>query len=179
MAGKGTVDKFINVAEKEVGFIEGPKENQTHYQKVNQPWCGAFVNWVAKKAGVDIPNCVYTPAGATSFKSKGQWIENSSKAKPQKGDVVFFDFPNDGIERISHVGIVVSDNGDGTVTTIEGNTTHDRKGDQRNGGEVCIKIRAFKKNKKNLAISVVGFGRPEFKAVAESPKVCPTCGRGL
>jgi surface antigen len=58
---------------------------------------------------------------------------------------VYFDFPSDGVDRISHVGIVVKDNGDGTVTCAEGNTSADKKGDQRNGGEACLKIRAYKK----------------------------------
>jgi hypothetical protein len=61
----------------------------------------------------------------------------------------------------------VKDNGDGTITVIEGNTAADKKGDQRNGGEVCLKIRAFKKKnrsklKPNMPVAVVGFGRPKF-----------------
>lgn len=181
---KGTVEALLEIASKEIGYIEeSVPENKTKYQKAAQPWCGAFVNWVAKKAGVEVPNCVYTPAGASAFQSKKQWIENSPKANPQPGDIVFFDFPNDGIERISHVGIVVKDNGDGTITTIEGNTTKDRKGDQRNGGEVCIKVRAYKKkNSKKLGVAIVGYGRPKF-ANSAKPSVqhdaCPTCGRAF
>ena len=81
---------------------------------------------------------------------------------------MYFDFPADGVDRISHVGIVVKNNQDGTVTCIEGNTSADKKGDQRNGGEVCLKIRAYKKKnrnklKPNLAVAIVGFGRPKFK----------------
>ena len=81
----------------------------------------------------------------------------------------FFDFPNDGVDRISHVGIVVKDNGDGTVTCIEGNTAPDKKGDQRNGGQVCLKVRAYKKKngsklRKSQPVAVVGFGKPVFKS---------------
>ena len=84
------------------------------------------------------------------------------------GDLAFFDFPNDNLDRISHIGIVVKDNGDGTVTCIEGNTSSDIKGNQRNGGEVCTKIRAYKvknrgKLKPSLPVFVVGFGKPTFK----------------
>ena len=94
------------------------------------------------------------------------WFEGED-AQPQAGDIVYFDFPSDGVDRISHVGIVVKDNLDGTVTCIEGNTSSDKKGDQRNGGEVCLKIRAFKKKnrnkfKPNLPVAIVGFGRPKF-----------------
>jgi len=181
---KGTVHALLGIAKKEIGYVEqSVPENKTKYQKTPQPWCGAFVNWVAKKAGVEIPNCVYTPAGAKAFQDKKQWVPNSPKANPQAGDIVFFDFPNDGIERISHCGIVVKDNGDGTITTIEGNTTHDRKGDQRNGGEVCLKVRAYKKkNSKKLGVAVVGYGRPKYakSTLATSHKeACPTCGRSF
>ena len=95
---------------------------------------------------------------------------DAETATPQPGDIVYFDFPGDNVNRISHVGIVVKDNGDGTVTCIEGNTAPDKKGDQRNGGEVCLKVRAFKKKngsklRKSQAVSIVGFGRPQFTAV--------------
>ena len=64
------LNAFLDVARGEEGFIEGPAENQTHYQKANQPWCGAFVNWVAKKAKVtSIPNCTFTPSGAQAFQA--------------------------------------------------------------------------------------------------------------
>jgi len=163
---------FIKTAREELGAIEGPKDNETKYgafTKANfQPWCGSFVNWCANQVGLKIPNCVYTPAGATAFIKKGQW-EKVDEATPLPGDIVFFDFPNDGVDRISHVGIVVRDNGDGTVACIEGNTSPDKKGDQRNGGEVCLKRRAYKKKngsklKKSLPVFIVGFGKPVFKS---------------
>ena len=163
---------FIAVAKGEIGTIEGPKENETKYgafTKANfQPWCGSFVNWCANEVGLKIPNCVYTPGGASAFIKKNQW-EKAEVAIPLPGDVVFFDFPSDGVDRISHVGIVVKDNGDGTVTCIEGNTAPDKKGDQRNGGQVCLKVRAYKKKngsklRKSQVVSVVGFGKPAFKS---------------
>ena len=172
-APKGTAELLVEIATAEIGYIEeAVPENKTKYQKANQPWCGAFVNWCGKKAGVEIPNTVYTPAGADAFKKMKRWQEGET-AQPQAGDIVYFDFPNDGVDRISHVGIVVKDNLDGTVTCIEGNTSSDKKGDQRNGGEVCLKIRAYKKKnrnkfKPNLAVAIVGFGRPKFQAVAQS-----------
>ena len=131
-----------------------------------QPWCGSFVNWCANEAGVKIPNTVYTPSGAAAFVKAGTW-QKAEEATPQPGDIVYFDFPADGVDRISHVGIVVKDNGDGTVTCVEGNTAPDKKGDQRNGGECCLKIRAYKKKngskiRKSQPVSVVGFGRPAF-----------------
>jgi hypothetical protein len=164
--------QFIETARAEIGTIEGPKENETKYgayTKANfQPWCGSFVNWCANQVGLKIPNCVYTPAGATAFIKKDQW-EKAEEAIPLPGDIVFFDFPSDGVDRISHVGIVVKDNGDGTVTCIEGNTAPDKKGDQRNGGQVCLKVRAYKKKngsklRKSQVVAIVGFGKPAFKS---------------
>ena len=168
----GQRKEFIEIAKAEVGTIEGPKDNETKYgafTKANfQPWCGSFVNWCANQVGLKIPNCVYTPGGATAFIKKNQW-EKAEEAIPLPGDIVFFDFPQDGVDRISHVGIVVKDNGDGTVTCIEGNTAPDKKGDQRNGGQVCLKVRAYKKKngsklRKSQAVAVVGFGKPVFKS---------------
>ena len=46
------LEKFIEVAAGEVGYIEGPADNETKYQKANQPWCGAFVNWCAKQVAL-------------------------------------------------------------------------------------------------------------------------------
>ena len=79
MAELGTAEKLVEVALAEVGYIEGPKDNETKYGKYTkadfQPWCGSFVNWCANEAGVKIPNTVYTPGGAAAFKKAGQWID--------------------------------------------------------------------------------------------------------
>jgi hypothetical protein len=172
MAEMGTVAKLIEVAKAELGTIEGPKDNETKYgayTKANfQPWCGSFVMWCGNEAGVKIPNTVYTPGGAAAFKKAGKWID-ADVADPEPGDIAYFDFPADGVDRISHVGIVIKDNGDGTVVCIEGNTSPDKKGSQRNGGQVSQKVRGFKKNKKGEMISIVGFGRPKFKGAASAP----------
>lgn len=191
MAEQGTAARFIEVATAEIGTVEGPKDNETKYGKFTKadflPWCGSFVMWCADKAGVKVPNTVSTPAGAAGFKKAGAWIDGDI-ADPEPGDVAYFDFPSDGVDRISHVGIVAADNEDGTVWCIEGNTSGDPKGSQRNGGEVCKKLRAYKKNKKNVQISIVGFGRPKFNgagastpaaAASQEKKVCPTCHREM
>jgi hypothetical protein len=198
MAEQGTAERLIEVAKAEVGVIEGPKDNETKYgafMKANfQPWCGSFVNWCANEAGVKVPNTVYTPSGAAAFKKNGAWIDGDV-ADPEPGDIAYFDFPSDGVDRISHVGIVIKDNEDGTVWCIEGNTTSKKSGSQRNGGEVCKQLRAYKKNKAGVMISIVGFGRPKYGAAKAAPataqaatpakksqnkaKTCPTCGQNI
>ena len=171
-----SAEKFVEIAKAEIGTVEGPKDNETKYgafTKANfQPWCGSFVMWCANEAGVKVPNTVYTPGGAAAFKKAGQWIDGDV-ADPEAGDVAYFDFPSDGVDRISHVGIVAVDNGDGTVWCIEGNTSSSEKGSQRNGGEVAKKLRAYKKNKKNIMVSIVGFGRPKFGTSSVTAKSEP------
>jgi hypothetical protein len=193
MAEQGTAERLIEVAKAEVGVIEGPKDNETKYgayTKANfQPWCGSFVNWCGNEAGVKIPNTVYTPAGVTAFKKAGAWIDGDI-ADPEPGDIAYFDFPSDGVDRVSHVGIVIKDNEDGTVWCIEGNTSSKKSGSQRNGGEVCKQLRAYKKNKAGVMISIVGFGRPKFgttktaaptaaKKSQNKAKTCPSCGQNI
>jgi hypothetical protein len=191
MAQQGTAARLVEVAIAEVGTIEGPKDNETKYGKFTkadlQPWCGSFVMWCANEAGVKVPNTVYTPGGAAAFKKAGNWIDGDI-ADPEPGDIAYFDFPSDGVDRISHVGIVAVDNGDGTVWCIEGNTSGNPKGSQRNGGEVCKKLRAYKKNPKNIMVSIVGFGRPKFGASSTTAtakkstpkaKTCSECGQSI
>lgn len=162
--------EIAKVARAEIGVIEGPKDNETKYgafTKANfQPWCGSFVMWCAHQVGLKIPNCVSTLAGATAFQKAKQW-QDAESATPEVGDLAFYNFPGDGVDRISHIGIVVMVNTDGTVKVVEGNTAPDKKGDQRNGGEVCLKIRAYKKKnrglKPSLPVFIVGFGKPTYK----------------
>ena len=165
-------DKFIQAAWAEVGYVEGPKENETKFGKAMGanylPWCGSFIMWCAKKVGLVIPNVILTSAGAQSFQSRKRW-QDAATAKPEPGDLAFFDFPGDGVERISHIGIVIGvEPRKGIVHTIEGNTSGDLKGDQRNGGMVAFKTRTYKKTrrfklKRQEPVSIVGFGRPKFK----------------
>ena len=195
-AEQGTAARLIEVATAELGTIEGPKDNETKYgafTKANfQPWCGSFVMWCADQAGVKVPNTVYTPGGAAAFKKAGRWYD-AQICDPEPGDIAYFDFPADGVDRISHVGIVIKDNEDGTVWCIEGNTSPTKAGSQRNGGQVSEKIRGFKKNKRKEQISIVGFGRPKFggaavkksdeptkpNKIAKKPKTCPECGQDI
>ena len=161
-------EDFIATARAEIGTVEGPKDNETKYgafTKANYlPWCGSFVMWCANQVGLKIPNVVSTSAGASKFQGTGAW-SNAATAKPKPGDLAFFDFQEGGTPE-DHVAIVVKDNGDGTVTTIEGNTSGDKKKStsERNGGEVAQKVRAYKAdNKKKLKPFIVGFGSPKFK----------------
>lgn len=161
----GQREDFVAKARAEIGTVE-EGNNLTKYGKFTkhdgQPWCGSFCMWVAHEAGLKIPNVVSTMVGAAEFKKLGTYTE-AAKAKPEPGDIVFFDFAEGGAP-IEHVGIVVKDNLDGSIVTVEGNTTPDKKtGSQANGGEVAMKVRGYQAgNKRKLPVFVVGFGRPTW-----------------
>ncbi len=166
---KGTAARIIEVAKAELGTIEGPKDNETKYGKwtgVNfQPWCQSFVSWCAFTSGLDAkkyPKSASTVAAADFFKKNDRWAD-ARNDDPTPGDWIYFDFPDDGVNRISHVGICIKNNGNGTIQVIEGNTSGTAKGDQRNGGMCVEKTRAYvKDNKLKLINAVVGWGRPVY-----------------
>ena len=153
----GTAAAVVEVALAEVGTVE-EGDNLTKYGKFTKadglPWCGSFVNWCFHEAGVKLPSMVSTAAGAHKLKEVSRWVDS----EPKIGDLAFMDFPHDGVDRISHIGIVVGVKAK-SVITIEGNTSG--SGDQRNGGMVMVKERAFGSGKE-----IVGFGRPKFVAYA-------------
>ena len=163
-----TSDQVIEIFAGQVGAEESPAgSNQIKYGEWyglnGNPWCAMFVSWCFFQAGLPLPastekGFAYTPSGANWFKKNGKWRDSS----PQKGDVVFFDFPGDNVNRISHVGIVESVNADGSINTIEGNT--DERGG-RTGGKVMRRVRK---------VGIVGYGVPDYAAQSEQEPVPPT-----
>ena len=160
---QGTSAALIEAAKAEIGTVE-EGDNLTKYGKFMKadglPWCGSFVNWCANQAGVKIHSVVGTAAGAHKFKETNRW-----STTPQLGSLAFMDFPHDGVDRISHIGIVVGLIDDKQCVTIEGNTSG--TGDQRNGGMVMVKVRSYGEGKE-----IVGFGIPKFVPYkGEFPKI--------
>ena len=176
MAEKGTLEAIIEIAKKEIGTIEGPKDNETKYGKWTgmnfQPWCQSFVSWCAFTSGLDskkYPKSASTVAAADWFKKNDRWAD-ARNDDPTPGDWIYFDFPDDGVNRISHVGLCIKNNGNGTIQVIEGNTSGTAKGDQRNGGMCVEKTRAYvKDNKLKLVNGIVGWGRPVYAGEENLP----------
>ena len=80
------------------------------------PWCAYFVSWCAAEVGA--PLGVSTGQGLGSVAETTDWAKSTGRftETPQPGDLILF-----GTE---HVGIVESVNPDGTLTTVEGNTSN-------------------------------------------------------
>ena len=150
-----TAADVLAMARSQLGTCEQPAgSNRTPYGAAyggdGEPWCAKFVWWVFRQslAAQLIPKAAFTPAFAQWFQKRGQW-----GTVPRPGAVVFFDFPGDEVHRISHVGIVEAVNGDGSVTTIEGNTSCARQGSQRDGDGVWRRTRRT---------GIAGFGYPAY-----------------
>lgn len=164
----GKKEDFVAAMREDIGFIEGPKDNETPYGKHTghdfQPWCGSLRDTKRDKVKISskvMPNAVYTPSCVEAWKGMGRY-RNPATYEPQIGDDVFFIFEG---KIVQHIGTVIRNNGDGTVTTVEGNTSPDKKpaGSQNNGGEICMKVRAYRvDNKRGLPVFVVGFGNPDW-----------------
>lgn len=84
-------------------------------------WCACFVSWCADQCGyIDsgiIPKFAGCADGVSWFQSNGQW--QGRGYEPQAGDIIFFDWENDG--ECDHVGIVEKCE-NGVVYTVEGNS---------------------------------------------------------
>jgi cell wall-associated NlpC family hydrolase len=161
-AKSASAQQVLKLAEKQVGISEGAGgQTKFHDWYVKSEaakataardggsvssyngaqWCNMFVSWLGAKTGAKGMGAdAYTVAHAKWFEKNGRW---GQKAKP--GAVVFFNWNGGGIEGIEHVGMVVKDNGDGTIDTIEGNTSN----------------KVMKKTRDKA--TVAGYGYPEYR----------------
>ena len=132
-----TAAAVLAVARSQLGTRESPRgSNRTPYGAVygldGQPWCQIFIWWCFQRAdlGALVPKGAYTPTIARWYRDRGQW-----GSAPRPGALAYMRFP--GLDRISHVGIVETIPGDGSVITIEGNTRAPGvSGSQRDGDGV-------------------------------------------
>lgn len=108
-------------------------------------WCACFVSWCAEQCGYleggVIPKFSLCSDGVDWFHARGQFQDASYV--PAAGDIIFFDWENDGT--IDHVGIVESVT-NGVVNTIEGNS-----------GDICAR-RSYSMGNE----SIVGYGIPRY-----------------
>ena len=113
----------VTIALSQVGQVGGEPYWRWYGFDSRVEWCAIFVSWVMNQAGVDesiMPKFAVVSTGANWFKAIGSW--HGKEYKPKPGDIIFFDWENDG--RINHVGIVEYSD-DEYVYTIEGNSNGD------------------------------------------------------
>lgn len=169
-----TVDKVINIALNEVGYLEKKSNSQLDSKTANAgsanntkygknmgcnglAWCDAFVdNCFVQAYGREKAKELlggfsnYTPTSAQYFKNMGRWHTSD----PKVGDQVFFK----NSTQIYHTGLVYKVDSS-KVYTIEGNTSG-ASGVIANGGGVC---------KKSYALSydrIAGYGRPDYDSAS-------------
>lgn len=107
---------IIGVALTQVGYEEGDNNYTKYgvwYGQPNSPWCGMFVSWCAKEAGV--PTSILKRTGIANPSNFGLSYQSGNDYIPQKGDLFFK-------TNFSHVGLVYYTEGE-YFYTVEGNTS--------------------------------------------------------
>jgi hypothetical protein len=127
VGGGGTGQRMLEIAAREVGQAEYPPGSNNsariaQYRTATAgsmvaPWCGYFVSWVAAQAGAPIGE---NGQGLGSVDAIWAWAQANGRAQPaaqgppQHGDLIVWD---------EHIGIVESVGPDGSIHTIEGNSS--------------------------------------------------------
>ena len=127
----------LNVARSQIGFIEGPMNENPYgiwYGIPNASYCAIGVSWCFAQVGLSHlvaaqtpKGFAYCPAGLTWFQRQGLVV---NKYQAQPGDIVFFSW---GTGVAEHVEIVEAASADG-LTTIGFNTGDQNTGAAANGG---------------------------------------------
>jgi len=111
----------VGVAEQPPGSNDSPRIAQYRQATAGSgvgPWCAYFASWAARQAGVPLGengqgfgrvDDVYAWA-----QRAGKAIPNGAGVKPQPGDLIVWD---------EHIGVVESVDPDGSIHTIEGNSS--------------------------------------------------------
>lgn len=126
--GGSTGQTIVALAQQEVGVAEQPPGSNdapriAEYRQATAgagvgPWCAYFTSFVSKQAGAPLGeagqgfgsvDALYAWAQRT-----GRAVQNGPGVTPTAGDLIVFD---------EHIGVVESVDADGTVHTIEGNSS--------------------------------------------------------
>ncbi len=158
------VEDLIAVAESQLGYHEGNStsdlggtntsgsNNYTEYGywydgNAQHQWCAGFVVWCARQA--NISKDIIRGSLVASYESNYLNVAFTSRANanPQRGDLIFFDWADDGRDGNSdHVGIVLENDGT-NVTFIDGNSS-----------ENCVRTKSYALTNANI----LGYGRPNY-----------------
>ncbi len=111
----------VGVAEQPPGSNESPRIAQFRQATAGAPgpgpWCAYFVSWAAREAGVPLGDA---GQGFGRVDDVWAWGQRSGKAlpagaTPSPGDLIVWD---------EHIGIVESVGADGSIHTVEGNSSN-------------------------------------------------------
>jgi uncharacterized protein (TIGR02594 family) len=135
IGGSGAGQRMVALAQQELGVSETSGTNDSPRirdyrsatagaQNTPGPWCAYFVSWLARSAGAPVGaggnGTGYVPTLEAWGKQEHRWFDHGTQA-PQPGDIAIFDWGGDGTP--DHTGIVESVGTDGTIHTIEGNSS--------------------------------------------------------
>ena len=109
----------VGVAEQPPGSNDSPRIAQYRQATAGSgvgPWCAYFVSWAARQAGVPIGD---SGQGFGRVDDVYAWAQKTGKAlpagaTPAPGDLIVWD---------EHIGVVESVGADGSIRTIEGNSS--------------------------------------------------------
>ena len=136
----------VKTAQGQIGITENPAgSNKVIYNTEyygsevsgdDYPWCCVFVWWCFSKSGN--AEAFYDGGKVAGCSAVHTWAQNGgyiiSGGEAKYGDLVLFSTDE-------HIEIVVANNGDGSYTTIGGNTGSGDSGSQSNGGGVFMRTR--------------------------------------
>lgn len=104
-AGGGNGGDLVSVALSQVGNVGGEPYWSWYGFDSQVEWCACFVSWCANESGclgTMVPKFSRCTDGVAWFRGQGRWKD--SGYLPQPGEIIFFDWNEDGIP--DHVGIV-------------------------------------------------------------------------
>ncbi len=127
--GKNVVATAMKYDDKSASEMQSIMQG-AGYKYHEGAWCADFATFALGQAygGMDkipgnfastCPNTAYCPSIVEWANGNGSWTTDPNTLQP--GDLVLFDWDGDGTS--DHVGIFVSVNSDGTINTVEGNTS--------------------------------------------------------
>jgi hypothetical protein len=111
----------VGVSEQPPGSNDGPRIAQYRQATAGAgvgPWCAYFVSWAAREAGVPLGE---QGQGFGRVDDVYAWAQRAGKAIPNGAGVL--PAPGDLIVWDEHIGVVESVGPDGTISTIEGNSS--------------------------------------------------------
>lgn len=156
--------RMINVALGELGNHEGDKSHHKYEAFTgmddSQPWCAAFVTWVAGAAGYlqegMFPRYVGCTTGLRLFKTKTNAEVHYANTgyTPRAGDIIFFSWKVDG--SANHTGIVLSAD-DNYVYTVEGNTKCEGEAKSK-----CAGTDGVSKKKRPRDKTILAYATPKY-----------------